>query len=103
MLNRFEKLYGKPGEMLMLFGDWDTHDRHLKGSPSTRGQGMRELFVKRGYNVRLINEAQASKRSSVCCCGGQTKTLMQRIDTRKGEGEEGAHSVAFAAVSKYGV
>eukprot|EP00166_Cyanidium_caldarium_P000997 ctg_1452.g345 len=45
---------------------------------------MRELFEKHGYDVRLINEAHTSKRCSVRCCGGETKTFMQCTDTRKG-------------------
>ncbi|KAK4537669.1 hypothetical protein CDCA_CDCA13G3694 [Cyanidium caldarium] len=88
MLNRFEKLYGKPGEVLVLFGDWGMRNHHLRGSPPTKGEGMRELSEKRGYDVRLINEAYTSERCSVCCCAGETKTLMQRPDKRRGkEGE----------------
>ena len=44
---------------------------------------MRVLFEKRGYDVRLVDGVYASKRCSVCCCGGETKTLMQCTDTQR--------------------
>ncbi|KAK4537852.1 hypothetical protein CDCA_CDCA14G3877 [Cyanidium caldarium] len=46
--NRFQTLYGKPSEVLVLFGDRDTRNHHRKGSPPAKVKRRWELFEKCG-------------------------------------------------------
>lgn len=71
MLNRFERIFGSPREVVIGFGDYEQYKQRKYKEP-TKGKGFRTLFRKYGYEVYLIDEFRTSCRCSRCeggeCC-----------------------------------
>ena len=61
MLNRFEKTFGKPEDMIIFMGDWSTC-KNMSYKEPTKGKGLRKLFKDRGYKLYLVDEYNTSKR-----------------------------------------
>ena len=61
MLNRFEKTFGPPGEVVVLMGDW-SEDRSMRYQEPTKGKSIRKLFKDRGYDLYLVDEFRTSIR-----------------------------------------
>ena len=76
MMKKFKKIFGKPEETVICFGDWE-QKHHMKYKEPTKGKGMRELFRKNGYEVFLVNEFRTSCRCSKCH-GGECEKFMLR-------------------------
>lgn len=79
MLNRFEKLFGKPDDVIVGFGDFEQH-QHRKFKEPIKGKGFRNLFRRVGYEVFLVNEFRTSCRCSAC--EGECKTFCKCVNPR---------------------
>ena len=76
MINKFNKIYGKPDEVVVCFGDFEQR-KHMKYKEPIKGKGIRNLFKKSGYNTFLVDEY----RTSCKCCnceGGDCEKFMIR-------------------------
>ena len=65
LLNRFEKIFGKPEDVIIGFGDFEQY-KHRKYKEPVKGKGFRSLFRKSGYKVYLVDEFRTSCRCSLC-------------------------------------
>lgn len=74
MINRFQKMFGKPEETIIAIGDWK-QKKQMKYKEPTKGKGIRDLFKKNGYSVYLIDEFRTSKKCSKCEIGDCEKFL----------------------------
>lgn len=74
-INRFREKIGKPEDVVLGWGDWSTGSRHMKFHEPTLGVGMRKLFTKAGYEVKLVNEFRTSCRC-YNCQGGECKKFL---------------------------
>ena len=61
MLNRFERVFGSPDEVVLLMGDW-SENRPMRYQEPTMGKSIRRLFRNRGYKLLLVDEYNTSKR-----------------------------------------
>ena len=59
MLARFEKLFGKPEETIIAFGDW-AQKKHMKFKEPVKDIGFRSLFRKARYKVLMVDEFRTS-------------------------------------------
>jgi hypothetical protein len=76
MINKFNKIFGKPDEVVVCFGDFEQR-KHMKYKEPIKGKGIRNLFKKSGYNTFLVDEY----RTSCKCCnceGGDCEKFMIR-------------------------
>jgi hypothetical protein len=76
MINKFNKIFGNPDDVVVCFGDFEQR-KHMKYKEPIKGKGIRTLFRKSGYNTYLVDEF----RTSCKCCnceGGECKTFMVR-------------------------
>jgi len=62
-LNRIEKIYGSPEEVIIGYGNW-SRSTQMKNYESTINKGLRKLIHKK-YDTLTINEHNTSKK----CCG----------------------------------
>jgi transposase len=65
MLQRFEKLFGKPTDTIIGIGDFE-QENHRKYNEPVKGKGFRTLLRKHGYKVFLVNEFRTSCKCSGC-------------------------------------
>ena len=65
MINSFMKKFGKPGEVVIGFGDWSQKEQ-MKFHEPTKNIGMRRLFRKNKYEVYLVEEQYTSQRCFAC-------------------------------------
>jgi transposase len=71
-INRLEKLFGKPNEVVTGIGDFEQH-QHRKFKEPVKGKGLRTLLRKHGYDVYLVDE---HKTSCTCHnCHGRCETF----------------------------
>jgi transposase len=85
MINRFEKMFGRPGETCVMFGDYEQR-KQMKYKEPTKGKGMRKMFRKAGHETYLIDEYKTS--CSCYKCHGRTETFKKCENPRpwkKGE------------------
>lgn len=69
MVNNFENKFGSPKDTLVVMGDYDKGNSHMKGVEPTICKKFRRLFKNKGYKTYLINEFRTSK---ICnSCGGE--------------------------------
>lgn len=64
MVNRFKAKYGN--DVIIGFGDWSSHGRHLRGLEPTKSSGMRKIFQRAGIPIVLVDEYRTSKMCSSC-------------------------------------
>ncbi len=76
LLNQFKKIFGKPEETIVCFGDYEQR-KHMKYKEATKGKGMRTLFKKNGYKTYLVDEFRTSCKCSKCK-GGSCEKFMVR-------------------------
>ena len=60
MLNRFEEVFGRPKNNVILMGDW-SENQQMRNHEPTKGKSMRKLFKDRGYELLLVDEFGTSK------------------------------------------
>ena len=65
LMNNFKKIFGKPEETIIIFGDWE-QKQHMKYKEPTKGKGMRMLFRQNKYKTYLIDEFRTSCMCSIC-------------------------------------
>ena len=65
MINNFKKIFGKPEETIVIFGDWE-QKQHMKYKEPIKGKGMRMLFRQNNYKTYLVDEFRTSCICSIC-------------------------------------
>ena len=82
-MNKFKSVFGPPSDVLVVFGNWVEHSGIIHGKESTLGVGMRDIIVRAGYNLLLLDEYHTSKNCHVCGDGsGINKLFRSRKDPR---------------------
>ena len=76
LINQFKKIFGKPEETIVYFGDYEQR-KHMKYKEAIKGKGMRTLFKKNGYKTYLVDEFRTSCKCSKCY-GGSCEKFMIR-------------------------
>ena len=80
MLNRFEKTFGTPKDVVIMMGDW-SENKPMRYQEPTMGKSIRKLFRDRGYPLFLVDEYNTSKRLYVK--GTELKNFRKYKDGRK--------------------
>ena len=80
-LERFEKTFGSPKEVIISFGDWEQMKGISYGKEPTKGKSLRKMFRKKGYTVYLKDEYRTSM---ICekCKKGENDQFQKRKDPR---------------------
>ena len=78
MINNFEKLYGKPDEVVICCGDWEQKQGMKYGKEPTKGRGIRKLFRQNGYKLYLVDEFRTSCKCSACNGGSCEKFITRK-------------------------
>lgn len=65
LINNFRKIFGKPEETIVIFGDFE-QKQHMKYKESIKGKGMRTLFRQNNYKTYLVDEFRTSCMCSIC-------------------------------------
>jgi hypothetical protein len=65
LINNFKKIFGKPEEAIVMFGDWE-QKQHMKYKEPIKGKGMRTLFRQNNYKTYLVDEFRTSCMCSIC-------------------------------------
>jgi len=65
LINNFRKIFGKPEETIVIFGDFE-QKQHMKYKEPIRGKGMRTLFRQNNYKTYLVDEFRTSCMCSIC-------------------------------------
>jgi hypothetical protein len=65
LMNNFKKIFGKPEETIVIFGDFE-QKQHMKYKEATKGVGMRKLFRQNNYKTYLVDEFRTSCMCSIC-------------------------------------
>ncbi len=66
MVNNFEKVFGRPDDVILAFGDWEQRQQ-MKYKEPTLGKGVRKIFRQRGYQDQfLVWEFRTSCRCYNC-------------------------------------
>ena len=79
-MNRFNKMFGAPEEVVVGIGDFEQY-KHRKFKEPVKGKGLRNLFRKHGYDIYLVDE---HKTSCQChnCEKGRCETFRTCINPR---------------------
>jgi len=65
LISNFKKIFGKPEETIVIFGDWE-QKQHMKYKEPIKGKGMRMLFRQNSYKTFLVDEFRTSCMCSIC-------------------------------------
>ena len=65
LINNFRKIFGKPEETIVIFGDFE-QKQHMKYKEPIKGKGMRTLFRQNNYKTYLVDEFRTSCMCSIC-------------------------------------
>jgi len=65
LINNFKKIFGKPEETIVIFGDFE-QKQHMKYKEPIKGKGMRHLFRQNNYKTYLVDEFRTSCMCSIC-------------------------------------
>ena len=65
LINNFKKIFGKPEETTVIFGDFE-QKQHMKYKEPIKGKGMRMLFRQNNYKTYLVDEFKTSCMCSIC-------------------------------------
>ena len=65
LMNNFKKIFGKPEETIVIFGDFE-QKQHMKYKEPIKGKGMRMLFRQNNYKTYLVDEFRTSCMCSIC-------------------------------------
>lgn len=74
MLNDFEKAFGSRRDVWIAFGDHEQRGLQMRGIEPTIDTGLRSLFRRNGFELRLIDEHRTSCRCHLC--GRPTETYL---------------------------
>ncbi len=78
MINEFKKIFGKPEETAVFFGNYG--GGNLKHTEPTKGKGLRKIFRNAGYRVFLVEEYNTTKKNFVT--GLDNEKFMKRRNPR---------------------
>jgi hypothetical protein len=65
MINRFNKIFGDPKDVIVCIGDFEQR-KHRKFKEPIKGKGFRTLFRRSGYKTYLVDEFRTSCKCSHC-------------------------------------
>ena len=65
LVNNFRRIFGKPEETIVIFGDFE-QKQHMKYKEPIKGKGMRMLFRQNNYKTYLVDEFRTSCMCSIC-------------------------------------
>ena len=65
LITNFKKIFGKPEETIVIFGDFE-QKQHMKYKEPIKGKSMRMLFRQNNYKVYLVDEFRTSCMCSIC-------------------------------------
>jgi transposase len=65
LINNFKKIFGKPEETIVIFGNFE-QKQHMKYKEPIKGKGMRTLFRQNNYKTYLVDEFRTSCMCSIC-------------------------------------
>lgn len=77
-LNRFQKTFGDPRDVVVIFGDWNQRPGMSYGKEPTKGKGCRKMLRKAGYDVILKDEFRTSKLCSECHSENEEKFITRK-------------------------
>ena len=77
MLRRFEKKFGKPGEVVICIGDFSRNST-LPNNEPTKGKGFRRLLKRFGYELYLVWEYRTSQSCLNCRKGRCVNTIKRK-------------------------
>jgi uncharacterized membrane protein len=66
MIKNFRKKFGTDEECIVILGDYDKGDGHMKGKEPIINRRIRKIFRNNKYEVYLINEYNTSKLCNKC-------------------------------------
>ena len=66
MIKNFKNKYGNENECIVILGDYDKGDGHMKGKEPIINRRIRKIFRNNNYDVYLINEYNTSKLCNKC-------------------------------------
>lgn len=76
MINHFKKIFGNENDVVVCFGDFE-QKQHMKFKEPIKGNGIRTLFRKAGFNTYLVDEFRTSCRCSNCEIGICSKMMIR--------------------------
>jgi hypothetical protein len=76
MIRNFTKKFGKPKETIIVMGDYDKGDYHMKGKEPVICKKFRRIFKNAKFKTFLINEYRTSKLCNHC--HGELEKFMVR-------------------------
>ncbi len=74
MMKNFEKKFGSNKDVIIVMGDYDKENNHMKGKEPTICKRFRRIFRNYGYKTYLINEYKTSKLCN--CCHNELEKFM---------------------------
>ena len=91
MLNRFQKTFGSPDDVIIFMGDW-SENKPMRHQEPTLGKSIRRLFRNRGYKLYLVDEYNTSKKLY--------ETGEELVKFRKDKEDKTVHRVLTTALIK---
>ena len=80
MVKNFREKFGNPDNTIVIVGDFDKGNNHMRGKEPAKIKGMRKVIKNAGYKTFLINEYNTSK---ICNkCHSETETFHKRCSHR---------------------
>lgn len=77
MIAKFQKIFGKPEDVVIGIGDWE-QKKQMKYKEPTIGIGIRKIFKQNKYKVYLVDEFRTSCKCSKCKGGACEKFIMRK-------------------------
>ena len=87
MLKDFQKHFGAPNEVIIIFGDYDVKST-IKGSEPHIAKRMKQILREYGYEVYLIDEYNTSKLCNRCCSETERFRWIKKESTDKKTGKK---------------
>lgn len=76
MITNFKNKFGNPKDSIIVFGDYDKGDYHMKGKEPVICKKFRRIFKNANYKTYLINEFRTSKLCN--CCHNELEMFLER-------------------------
>jgi hypothetical protein len=88
MINNFRNKFGDQQDVMVVMGDYDKRDHHMRGLEPVICKRFRRLFRNAGYPVYLINEFRTSKLCN--SCGEELNRFLSRTSHKPDDIKNGA-------------
>jgi hypothetical protein len=76
LIKNFSNKFGKPKDTMIILGDYDKGNNHMKGVEPTINKRLRRIFKNAGFDTYLINEFRTSKLCN--CCHNELEPFLIR-------------------------